>query len=351
MRLDEAALRLDGRPVSVARVLAASLIGGQGAGLVRRIADGLAAREIAAKRGLKTSAEDLQRALDSWRTERDLITADEFKRWMKAQELDLKRISAWLDRELLRERIGSGGALESQQPSLTTVIHELHESALLGGEIPGLAEELALRLVAPRLEDEDAESVEAARFDLLGRFGCESVGHAATLFEPLRLATEDIEELLDLELAYRKLRSELGGDQQLQQELKEHQDELVRFEVADASFATDDVAREVLCCVREDGDTFRRSSSRAGEPCETATVLGLELGERRFGNRLIAAKAKEVFGPVQSGGRHHLAQLVRKIEPDLRSDRVREELTDRIVGRSLKGALMERVVFAVGDAA
>jgi hypothetical protein len=353
MRLQVAAFRLDGRPISVAEVLAGSVLGGFGAALLRRTSDDLAAVPAAEAKGLETTGSDIQRALDRWRTERDLIAADEFRAWLAAEGLDLDQMVAWLDRELLRQRLESGSraALDAHQPDLARVIEALPESALFSAEIPALAEQLALRLVAPEPAEDASEALAAARAGLLGGLGCDSPADGARLCAPLGVDEASVGALIDAELAYRLLRSEMGRDELLQEELREHQEDLVRFEIAEASFANEDIAREVVCCVREDGDTIRRSSSRAGEPCTSRSALGSELAGRRFGNRLLAARAKDVFGPVEAESRHHVAQLVRKVEPDLRSDHVREELTDRIVDRALRKDLMDRVVFAVGDAA
>lgn len=321
--------------------------------MLRAVADGLAAVPAAAAKGIATTSADIQEALDSWRKRRDLIAADEFRAWMNAEKLTLKGIAGWLDRELLRARLeaGSRAALDAHQPELSAVVAALPEAAVLSGRIPALAEDLALRLVAPEPTEASAEAIAAARAGLLGSLGCDSVTEGAELCGPLGVGEGSVAALIDAELAFRLYRSDMGRDEMLQQELQEHQEDLVRFEVAEASFVSEDVAREVLCCVREDGDTFRRSASRAGESCLSRSALGSELAGRRFGNRLLAARAKEVFGPIEADHRHHVAQLVRKVEPDLRSERVREELVDRIVDRSLRKDLMDRIIFAVENAA
>ena len=353
MRLQAIALRCDGRPVSVAEVLAGSVLGGFGQALIRRAADDLAAVPAAAAKGLATSGDDIQEALDGWRTERDLIAADEFRAWMETEELDLGRIASWLDSELLRERLEAGSrvALDAHQPVMAEVMAALHVTAALGAELPALSEQLALRLVAPVPGAEAAESIAAARAGLLGKAGCASVGEAVALLEPLAVDERSVSALLDAELAFRLFSDRLAGDELIQEELAAHQEALVRFDVAKASFPSEDVALEVLCCVREDGDSFRRSAARAGEPFSRASVLGVDLPARLFGNRLFAAKAKDIFGPEEAEGRHHVAQLLRKVEPDLRSESVRDELTDRVVSRALRRDVNDRVVFAMEDAA
>ena len=353
MRLQEAALRIDGRPVTAAEVLAGALVGGFADELIDRAAGGIAAASLAAEKAVEATATEIQAALDGWRKSRDLVAADDFRAWMASEGFDLKGVARWLERDVLRERLALRfrQELQRRRPALAELIPSLHEEAVMSGLQAELSEELALRLVAPAPGEEQAEELEAARAAVPGLLDCADFDGLVALVEPLGVTREAVGNLIEAELAYRALRSREGKPESLEEELREFGRELVRFEVADADFANEDVAREVVCCVREDGDSFRRSASRAGQAARLRVLMGAELDRERFGHRISVAAPKDLFGPVSAEGRHHLAQLVRRLEPDLRSDRVREELTDRLVRRRLQRSLAERVVFPVGEVA
>src|ERR1700722_10033599 len=99
--LAQAALSYDYERHDVGDLVLTGLLTGQWQMLEGVVARGL---DIEAERSAQVSAEDLERAMASFRYERRLIAAAELREWLSQRSLRLDHLSGVLRRRLLRER-------------------------------------------------------------------------------------------------------------------------------------------------------------------------------------------------------------------------------------------------------
>lgn len=347
MRLDRGAFRLDNSEVSLGEVLAASLGGGSLAPLLQAISERHAAADAAREQGIEIDPDALQEAFDTWRQDRDLIAAEELERWLEHHELEVDDIAGYLENRLLHRRLGRRRGMDfAATLGDADLLGISAKEALLSGRLSRLVEDFALRACAPDPALGDDTRMEAARRWMLAEAGFpveETYYDAVEIFgvQPARARW-----LLDRELAYRMHEQDVLTQEALRQGLAELRDELRQYEISTATFRDEDVAREAACCVKEDRDSFSHAAARAGESATSATWFHGELADAPFGDRMGSAREREVVGPlVLPDGRASLGQLRSSRDPDLGDQAVLERVEKRLVERSLRRALQQRVLF------
>jgi hypothetical protein len=113
--------------------------------------------------------------------------------------------------------------------------------------------------------------------------------------------------------------------------------------VITAAFPSEDVAREVLCCVQEDGEPFARVAGQAEADFRTDTVYGAQIKTVPFGPRFFIAQPGDLFGPEPAGEQFLLGQLISRSEPDINDPDVVLRITVKIIEKSLRRVMSERV--------
>ena len=347
MNLGRVAFTLDRKPVTVGDVLAASWLGGWSADLEARVRRALACESRADEAGIDLPAEDIEGPLEAWRRQRDLIAAEELEAWLAARELTVEELCDHIERGLLVRQPLPDADPAAHEPDQEDLLAILPAEAAFGGELDHLIEQHAQRCVAPPPPAGPRPS--AARSEILAGRGATSLDELADVREAFEVERDRLEWLLDVEVAFRIFREETASEQKLKAALVEFRDQLVKFEIMSATCPTEDVAREVLCCIRIDRDPFTRSVARAGVPCRKDSVFASDVGRLPFGHRFQAAQARELFGPERAGHGHVVAQLVERHDPDLATPGVARWLTERLIDRSLRRALNERVSFGVPE--
>jgi len=354
MRLDRIAFRLDGAAVTVGEVLTGCWIGGLLEPLKARVREGLTAESVAdaAEEGIEVEA--LEQPLDDWRSERDLIAAEELEAWLVERDLRIEDLCDHLEREILRRRAVSDADKAAHGPDRDELLALLAEEAALGGELDGLVEAFARRCVAPVAAD-GGEAFDARRLhvrrELLSECGVEDLGGLAEVAEAFETPIGRVVWLVDVEVEFRLFRDEALSFSHVKAALDDLRDELVRYEIVSAECPSDDVARELLCCIRFDRDTFSRSVARAGLACQRRTVFTEDLRGVPFGHHIPSAQERDVFGPAEIEGAHVVVQLLERHDPDLSTPGVPERISDRLIERAVKKPLSDRVRFPDPQAA
>jgi hypothetical protein len=266
------------------------------------------------------SRADLQAALDAWRTERDLIAAEDAERWLAYHDITLGQVVQYLKRKLLP----SPPPLDSPQAwSL------LPETLALSGELPRLVERIARRAVVPSVPTPEARAA------LLAERGCAEASLGPRLAQ-LGVEPQTAGLLLDLAAAFRVWQAEHLSPAALTEELSGAED---RLRLLRTCFRTLDQAREALCCVREDAEPLQQVALRTGMPWEDYWALsGTE-------ERLARARPGESRGPFQIEGRWIVWHVIEHAAPDLSDPVVHERLRERRERRLLSGEVAHRVRF------
>lgn len=348
MRLDRGAFRLDNAEITLGEVLAAALGGGSLAPLLQDVSERHAAAEAARDQGFAIEEDELQEAFDEWRQNRDLIAADELERWLEHHELTVEDVAAFLENALLRRRLGRHGQAGNLPPTLSDeeLLAVAPDEALMSGRLARIVEEFAQRACAPDpAVGDDARMGEARRW-MLAEAGFPDEASFYRAVETFGVEPERARWLLDRELAYRMHQQDVLTQEALRQGLAELREDLRKYELSTAVFRDEDVAREVACCVREDKESFSQAARRAGESALKGTWFHFELGEAPFGERVGSAMPQEILGPqVHDDGRASLGQLRAALDPELSDPSVLERVERRLVERSLRRQLQQRVLF------
>ena len=113
MQLTRTALELDGQPVALGDILAAAALRAALDRMRQSVRSRLAAATVVESRGSEIDAATLQAELDRWRTEHDLIAAEEAEAWLGAYGLELDQLLTFLEKRLLAQ-LPSLAACEAQ---------------------------------------------------------------------------------------------------------------------------------------------------------------------------------------------------------------------------------------------
>jgi hypothetical protein len=327
MRLDRDMFRIDGRGVSVGEVLATGRIAGILKGLERNLAEALACEELAGEEGVEVSPDEIQSAVNAWRTEKDLISAAETESWLETQGLDIEDLAGHLEGKLLRERLA---------PRLAEA---------LARHAPEPEDVDARRAVAPPATDATALAAERAR--LLADRGLASPEDVSELIAPFGLTPGAAARLLGQEASYRLAVSAIASDAALAREIDRNRTDLARLELGVAAVASEDAARELILCIRQDGETMEDLARRV--PAVTFTLerpLARSIANGPLRARLLGGRRGDLFGPIPDGDRFIVYQLRSRRDPELADPEIRALVERAVVERTLSTDILRRVRFA-----
>jgi hypothetical protein len=349
VRLDHGAFRLDDQDITIGEVLAASLAGGELTPILQEISSRHAAAGAARQRGIELGDDALQTAFDEWRGDRDLIAAEELERWLEHHDVSLDDVAAYLETRLLSDRLGEvdvelgdeGVAAERDE-----LLGWVADEALFSGSLQALIEGFALRACAPDPATGENKRMDESRRWMLGEAGFQGEDEFLATAGIFGVDPKRARWALDRELAFRMHQQDVLTQEALRRGLAEAKDDLRRFEISTAIFRSEDVAREVVCCVREDRDSFSRAAARAGESAQRGTWYASDLDHAPFGSRLASLRERDLVGPRRlPDGRAELGQLRSASEPELSDPEVLARVERRLVDQSLRRSLQNRVHF------
>lgn len=210
------------------------------------------------------------RALERWRRERRLLSADETHAWLARWDLGVRDV-----RHFLGIAGPSPGATPDRDGWVAAVCSGAHEA---------LASDLAARVaLAPEPPAADA---------------------------PL-----DAEALARLEQSYqRHLQDSEVRD--VPRVIGEHADDWARVQLASLSLPARDAAQEALLCLRSDGVTCEELAEMTGVDVERSCVFIDQL-DAELRPLALGGVPGDVLGPFQTGSAHRVVQLVaRGTDPD-----------------------------------
>jgi hypothetical protein len=337
MNLNCSALKLDEEEVTLGEVMAGSLMGGRLSGLLGNLSDGMACTAMAEAEGMRLLPRTLQEALNEWRVDHDLIAADEMRAWMAFYGLDLEAVSGHLERAINRRDMGRDlpEAREKHAPSREELLAMAPVAAVCSGKIERLSEQFALVTVGPSPEDLGAEGGLELDDEML-----QAKREAASIFG---VSEDRTEWILKSEAHFRTYRRIYVTDERLADGVRKMREDVLRYNTCTTMVPNEDMARELICCIRVDNDSFERASARAGVSCWTNVWFGTQIGSLPYGTRLPSARPGTIFGPDESGTDFAVAQLVKRIEPTPDEPEVASRVTENLLYRSLQRALSERV--------
>jgi hypothetical protein len=271
-------------------------------------------------------------AVQTFRYEHDLITAEETERWLTERGLTLGDFGDYFARRFWRETIAASRVEPIDYHLASAETRELFVAELmLSGELARIATAFSWRLAAAAAEQAppDPGLVSAARREFV------------ECLEPLALADwqlsagrdeEWLNHLAGLEANFRIYCERLLTPQVRERELVTLRLPLTVFELEVIEFDSHDAAREALLCVREDNMAMEEVAREGRYPFRREQLL-MENIAPDVQQRFLSANAGELMEPMELDGGHRLCRIVGKKEPDPQDPAVRARVEQRILDR------------------
>ncbi len=303
----------------------------------------------AARRGEAGEAA-LQLAVEQFRYERDLITAEETENWLEARGLTLDDFSDHFIRRHWMERLGS--EMEMSAPSDLSVPFQhrdwLRIELLLSGGFEKMAVELSWRIC---VVEKDAagmmpERIEEERAGFLERTGAKTCEDWCARHDRDR---NWLEEMLAAEAAYRMEAKRVLTVPRGERMLHDLRMPLTRVELEILEVECLAVAREAVLCVREDGACLEEVAREGGYPFRRQEVL-IESLAPELQQKALCAAPGEVLEPMARGDGFNLARVMRKTEPTLNDPEVRARIEREILEHHFRDLTASRVQWQPGFA-
>jgi hypothetical protein len=324
-------------------VFLAAMLRGEWRQFERQLAEGLACLAAAADRQAEWPEErEIEEAANTFRYERDLITADETIVWLDRAGLTMDAWTNYLIRRLLCGRLRDMDGLLQQHPASVTVeVVDLAAEGLCSGTFDRFVRVLAGRAAAS-VTHEDAlndgtSEVEQVSVDRLW------TDHAVWL-QPLPPdeISERVIHLARLEDAYRARAHAAATGQALASQLERHRLEWTRVDLERVSFDTADAAREAIRCVRDDGLTLTDVAIESRRAVRDTSDLLERIGPE-LRDAVLCAGVDELVGPVAVGSRHEVVGVVDRRPADLADPLVRARAEAAVVDQMTARAILTHV--------
>ncbi|PYI96630.1 MAG: hypothetical protein DME98_11515 [Verrucomicrobia bacterium] len=273
-------------------------------------------------------------AVEAFRYEYDLITAEETEAWLANRGLTFDDFSDYFTRQCyataIREKIVSD-EMEYQcaSPDLRrSFLTEL----ILSGDLDRMTSDLMARLAARCAGDEptpDAIAAEERKF--LHRNRIKSAQRTDWL-EKLGRDSKWLDEMLVIEAAYRTHCDRLLVPEARQHELMALRLPLTQFEIEVIELESRDAAKEALFCVRQDGMSMEEVATEGRYPYRRSDFL-LEDVPVDAQQRFLSVSAGNVLEPIARGDGFELCRVVSKIEPQADDPSVQSRIDGRLLDR------------------
>jgi hypothetical protein len=346
---DLAAFAFRNAPISVAEVLRAAHFRNELRPCAVQLVWELACEKEAGRLALEADDDAVEALVNRFRYELDLISAEETEAWLDGRGLDGDDLQAYIDRSywwgILKERVAAeSGDILRGVPELLGILES--ELFLSGGFAP-LAVGLSRRLVANQDPQSrpTSEQVARERGRFLARMGLEPDDVAGWLAS-LDRGPPWLEEMLELEAAYRLSCDAILTPERLSGELAVARLPLTRLELERVEFDSVDAAREAHLCVRHDGLSLEDVARETRYPYKRFELLAEDLPEAQR-QKLLCAAIGEVQAPEDAGGVFQLVRVLRKAEPTLAEAAVRHRIEQRILDGHFSEAGSEDVSWLI----
>ncbi len=317
--------------VSVGEVVRSSFVRGELKGNIAAIALKDACQEEAERLGLDADEPSIDGAVERFRYDHDLISAEETERWLEARGLSADELQEYFVRGHWAETLGDKVDRGEGPPVSAELLRALEAELLVSGVFGPLATALGRRMIArDRAEaPASAERVEAERRRFLKSAHLKPRGVKAWL-EILDRNEAWLEGMLALEAAFRERCESILTTDRLARSLSSARLTLTCLEIERVDFDSVDAAREAHLCVREDGLTLEEVARQTRYPFERLKFVAEDLPEEER-QRLLCAPIGLVQEPAQVEGVFRLTRVTGKKDPALSDTLVRERLERRIL--------------------
>ena len=277
----------------------------------------VAAERRADELELEPDESAISSAVEAFRYEYDLITAEETEAWLANRELTLDDLADYLTREYYASTLHEEIIPDEIEYSSADV--ELRQSFLaeliLSGELDRMTSDLIVRLAARCTGKElPPDMITAEKRKFLHRNGITSE-ELADWLEQLQRDSKWLDEMLAMEAAYGKHCATLLTAEARQRELLALRLPLTKFKTEVIEVESLDAAREALFCVREDGMSMEEVATEGRYPYRRADFI-LEDLPVDAQHKFLSVSPGEVLKPLLMATDLNCVASLRKLSPN-----------------------------------
>ena len=303
----------------------------------------LAADERAGVEEREADEAAIDTAVQTFRYDHDLITAEETESWLAQRGLTLSDFSDYFTRHYWGEALGdevSGsfvGYFSAESELRDVFLAELTFS----GELGRMATRLTWRLAAAASGKVTVGAEEIAR---------ERQSFAEKI-QPMSLSDWSvsagrgeawIEQMSLLEATFRGVCDGVLSPQARQREVGTLRLQLTMFDLEVLEVDSQDAAREALFCVREDGMTMEEVATEGRYPFRREQLV-LEDIAPAMQQQFLSVTPGSVLEPMEIEGAHRLCRVIAKHEPDPTDSGVQRRIEQRLLDRHFADAVLQHV--------
>ena len=329
-------------------VLLAGVLHGEWALLERQVREELGSARRHESTGAPLPSTEIETAAAEFRYARGLVSASEMHAWLDAWGMSAGEWMSFIRRAYLREHAADtvGPNIATFAASPEEIATAMPASFICSGLGARLAKHLAEQVAATErvdlVEDFDTgQTVDA----LLARFPGDIDISPFGVLEDERLR-ERRRVVARLEHGYARFRDQVLTPNALDRELQTRHLDWIRVDYRSVAFSRKSLAREAVFCVREDRLDVGVVAEQAGAVLRSASQCLADVsGEIR--DRLLAARAGELVGPLRENGGFVIHQIDAKRLPSLDDPDVRERVEASVVERRLAAAVNDLVQWHV----
>ena len=289
----------------------------------------LAANERAWVEEREVDEAAIDTAVQTFRYDHDLITAEETERWLAERGLTLSDFSDYFTRHYWAEVMGNEvkgsfvGYFSAESELRDVFLAEL----IFAGELGRMATRLTWRLAAAAggKLTVGAEEVEAQGREVLP--GRDQEWH---------------DKMSLLETTFRVVCDDVLSPQARQREVGTLRLQLTMFDLEVLEVDSHDAAREALFCVREDGMAMEEVAAEGRYPFHREQLL-LEDISPEMQQQFLSVTPGSVLEPMEIEGAHRLCRVIAKHEPDPADAGVQRRIEQRLLDRHFADAVLQHV--------
>jgi hypothetical protein len=270
-------------------------------------------------------------AVEAFRYEHDLITAEETEQWLEARGLAMDEFGAYFSRHYWKNSLQD--KVQVQAADYLSASGEmralLRAELILSGEFVRLATRLSCR-VAGLQETKDVEvDLAAEKEQFFKRTGIDGQ-ELPDWLNRLGREAQWLNEMLRFEAIHNRIHNELLTSQVRQREMSGMRLPLTRLDVEMLEVESKDAASEASLCVTVDGLSLEEVAREGRYPYRRAQLLVEDI-EPDLQQKFLSVPEGSMLEPIARGDGFHLYRIIEKVEPKAEDPVIRKRVDKRIL--------------------
>ncbi|MCC6131997.1 MAG: hypothetical protein IT186_18905 [Acidobacteria bacterium] len=285
---------------------------------------------------LPFTEDEADAAATEFRYARDLVRAEEMEKWLKGWGVEFEDWSLWISASLLKKKWGTDGldlSVSWDEEELGKAVYtELICSRKLGTFLTDFA---GCAAVLASLRDGENPPPQASDEELLAKFPQPLRYSGLRELDP-QVLRERMLLVASAEHAFRHLEESALNPAVVAAKVRANQTAWTRITYQLLTLPREDVAREAVLGVKEDGLSLEEVAADAHVEVETGTRC-IDDFEKPLRDRLLACQKGDLIGPIPSGGHFVLVSVLDKTLPSpsdpVLLQQARTEILETLVNR------------------